>query len=67
MTNCQNLLIEFIPKNDSQVQRLLASREDIFDEYTQDNFEEEFEKLFTIQEVFEVKDSKRTLYNMEKR
>lgn len=66
-TNCQNLLIEFIPKDDSQVQRLLASREDIFDDYTQENFEEEFSKLFTIQESFEVKDSKRILYSMKKR
>ena len=66
-TNCRNLLIEFVPKDDSQVQRLLASREDIFDEYTQDNFEEEFDKFFTIQEVLKVKDSKRILYSMEKK
>jgi len=37
--------------------------QDIFDEYTQDNFEEEF----TMQEVFEIKDSKRILYRMEKK
>jgi ribosomal protein L11 methylase PrmA len=66
-TNCRNLLIEFVPKDDSQVQRLLASREDIFDEYTQDNFEEEFDKFFTIQEVSKIKDSKRILYSMEKK
>jgi len=66
-TNCRNLLIEFIPKDDSQIQRLLASREDIFDDYSQDKFEEEFDKFFTIQQVFEIKDSKRILYSMEKR
>ncbi len=54
-------------EDDSQVQRLLASREDIFDEYTQDKFEEEFDKFFTIQQIFEVKDSKRILYSMKKR
>ena len=65
--NYRNLLIEFIPKDDSQVQRLLAIREYIFYEYTQENFEKEFDKFFTIQEVFEIKDSKRILYSMEKR
>ncbi len=36
------LIIEFVPKNDSQVQRLLSSRLDIFDHYTPDGFEECF-------------------------
>ena len=31
---CRTLIIEFVPKSDSQVQRLLASREDIFPDYT---------------------------------
>ena len=30
---CKSLIIEFVPKTDSQVQRLLATREDIFDNY----------------------------------
>ena len=65
--NCKNLLVEFIPKDDSQVQRLLASREDIFDEYTRDCFESEFKRYFSIKDVWEIKDHKRILYNMEKR
>ena len=40
------LIIEFIPKTDSQVQRLLSTRKDIFHEYTQENFEAEFGNLF---------------------
>ena len=36
------LIIEFVPKDDSQVQRLLATREDIFDEYNQTAFESVF-------------------------
>ena len=32
---CHWLIIEFVPKSDSQVRRLLASRADIFPNYTQ--------------------------------
>ncbi len=64
---CKSLIIEFIPKTDSQVQRLLVSREDIFDEYTEENFKIEFKKIFDIHEIIPVKDSKRIIYLMEKR
>ena len=36
------LVIEFVPKTDSQVQKLLASRLDIFDHYNRVNFETAF-------------------------
>ncbi|RLC40154.1 MAG: SAM-dependent methyltransferase [Candidatus Coatesbacteria bacterium] len=61
------LIIEFIPKDDSQVQRLLATREDIFTDYTQKNFEGEFKKQFNIIENIKISDSKRSIYLMEKR
>ena len=64
---CNSLIIEFVPKNDSQVQRLLSTREDIFPDYTQQAFEAEFRKYFTIQRTVKVKDSKRTLYLMPRR
>jgi ribosomal protein L11 methylase PrmA len=63
---CKTLIIEFIPKLDSQVQRLLASREDIFTDYNQANFENQFGKLFLIKETVRIIDSKRTLYLMER-
>jgi len=63
---CKHLIIEFIPKTDSQVQRLLVSREDIFDDYTKDKFESEFSKFFKIEETINITDSKRTFYLMEK-
>jgi len=62
---CNNLIIEFIPKKDSQVKRLLATREDIFDDYTRENFESEFEKFFIIKDSLEIADSFRTLYHMQ--
>ena len=62
--NCKNLIIEFVPKIDSQVKRLLSTREDIFLEYDYEHFEKEFKKFFTIVEKKEIKDSKRIIYYM---
>jgi hypothetical protein len=58
------LIIEFIPKTDSQVQRLLSTRKDIFPDYTQQIFEHELGKTFTIVSSVRIKDSERTLYLM---
>lgn len=62
---CLFLIIEFVPKNDSQVKRLLASRKDIFGDYKQESFEKSFSCFFDIIEAKGVKDSKRTLYLMK--
>ena len=59
------LVIEFVPKSDSQVQKLLASREDIFPEYTRQGFETAFEKRFIIRRAVDVHESERVLYLME--
>ena len=61
------LVIEFVPKADSQVQRLLASREDVFPSYTEGDFEREFCNWFTIQAQEKVAGSTRTLYLMARR
>jgi hypothetical protein len=58
------LIIEWVPKNDSQVQRLLASRDDIFNGYTQTDFEKSFGEYFSIQRKETVGDSVRVLYLM---
>lgn len=62
---CDSLIIEFVPKEDSQVQRLLASREDIFSSYDQKNFEQNFKEFFDIQEFKEIPNSKRIMYLMK--
>jgi hypothetical protein len=61
------LVIEFVPKSDSQVQKLLASRLDIFDEYNLETFEAVFSRYFTIHRREDVLNSERKLYLMEKR
>jgi hypothetical protein len=64
---CSGLIVEFIPKEDPQVQRLLASREDIFDDYTMDAFESHFNQFFDILRKEEIDGSMRSLYMMKRR
>jgi ribosomal protein L11 methylase PrmA len=61
------LVIEFVPKSDSQVQRLLASRKDIFTDYNQETFEAVFAENFILHESVAIRGSERRLYLMEKR
>jgi hypothetical protein len=61
------LVIEFVPKEDSQVQVLLASRQDIFPDYTREGFETAFSSCFKIHTATPVKDTPRVLYLMEKK
>jgi len=60
------LIIEFVPKADSQVQRLLATREDIFPDYHFEGFEKAFGEFFRIHEAVDVQDSQRRLFLMER-
>jgi len=60
------LIIEFIPKEDSQISRLLVSREDIFKNYDKQIFENEFSKKFNIIKTVNIKNTLRTLYLMKK-
>ncbi len=61
----KNLIIEFVPKSDSNVKRLLATREDIFKKYDEKHFEEAFLKFYQIKEKRKIQDSERILYLME--
>lgn len=61
------LIVEFVPKEDSQVKRLLATREDVFPDYTLETFEREFAKKFVIRGRFEIPGSVRTLFAMVRR
>ena len=63
---CKSLIIEFVPKTDSMVQKLLASREDIFQNYTQKEFEKAFLEFFNLVKSEKIGDSERILYLMKK-
>ncbi len=62
----RHLIIEFVPKNDSQVQRLLATREDVFPSYHKAGFEQAFAGCFEILEQVDIAGSERTLCLMRK-
>jgi hypothetical protein len=61
------LIVEFVPKSDSQVQRLLRSRQDIFSEYTRPGFEKAFGQWYTIRESCAIRDSERWLYLLQRK
>jgi hypothetical protein len=61
------LIIEFVPKDDSQVEKLLTTRKDIFPTYTCHDFEKIFDEQFFIEETINIPNTKRTLYCMKRR
>ena len=65
--NCNSLIIEFVPKSDSQVKKLLESREDIFPNYTKEGFEKAFSVYFNIETFCSIENSQRTLYLLRKK
>ncbi|MCR9105644.1 MAG: class I SAM-dependent methyltransferase [Gammaproteobacteria bacterium] len=64
---CRWLIIEFVPKDDSQTERLMSARTDIFSEYNETGFESAFERSFRIHEKIAIEATHRTLYLMESR
>lgn len=62
-----HIIVEFVPKEDSKVQILLASRPDIFVEYDAEHFESAMEKHFKLVEKKAIQHSKRTLYLYKKK
>ncbi|MEZ4279051.1 MAG: SAM-dependent methyltransferase [Myxococcota bacterium] len=62
---CKTLILEFVPKSDSQVQRLLRTRDDIFPNYHAAGFEEAFAPYFSIRRRETIRESERVLYWLE--
>jgi hypothetical protein len=62
---CRHLIIEFVPKDDPQVIRLLRSREDVFEDYSQAAFETAFKRRFVVIESHAVGDDGRVIYLMQ--
>jgi hypothetical protein len=61
------LIIEFVPKSDAKVAVLLATREDVFPDYTEAGFEAAFGAVFEIERKTRLEGSERTLYRMRRR
>lgn len=62
----RSLVIEFVPKHDPQVSRLLVVRPDIFPDYHQAGFEQAFREFFTIVRAEPLPGSERWLYLMQR-
>jgi len=60
------LVIEYVPKRDPQMQRLLKSRQDIFEDYTQEDFELAFGRHFSVSRKVPLAQTGRILYLMRK-
>ncbi|MEE2962013.1 MAG: SAM-dependent methyltransferase [Myxococcota bacterium] len=61
------LIIEFVPKSDSQVKKLLTTREDIFPDYSRAGFEVAFREVYEFIRVEEIPGTERIIYLMKKR
>lgn len=61
------LVMEWVPKGDSQVDILLSTREDIFPNYNEKGFETAFSRHFRIVAKKKVSASKRTLFLLRKK
>lgn len=62
---CRRLILEFVPKDDPQVQRLLAGRDDIFPDYHETAFVTEFSRKFRILDSREIPGTPRRLFLLE--
>lgn len=60
-------IVEFVPKADSQVQRLLATRKDIYDGYTPEGFEAAFANQWETVRKALISGSERSLYLFRRR
>lgn len=59
------LMVEFVKKEDSQVQRLLSSRADIFEDYQLNCFLEQFSAHFEVKETVDIPGAQRVLCLMK--
>lgn len=61
------VVIEFVPKADSQVQRMLSTREDIFEQYHEHGFRTAISEFFDIVRTEPIPETERTLFLLRRR
>jgi len=62
-----NVVLEFVPKSDPMVKRLLLTREDVFSDYTPLGFEHSIAPYFSVCERVAIPESDRLLYVLSRR
>lgn len=60
------LIVEFVPKDDPQTASLLASRQDVFPDYTLEGFRKAFAPYFDIVREAPIPESRRILFSMRR-
>jgi hypothetical protein len=60
-------IVEFVPKEDPMVRRLLATRRDIFDQYTLEGFRAAAGERFEILREEPIEESPRVLFLLRRR
>ena len=63
----RELIIEWVPKDDPMVKRLLSSREDVFPDYTQAGFEAAMAGEWTVRWVQPIAGTPRAIYRLGRR
>ncbi len=61
------LVLEWVPKEDPMVQRLLATREDVFPDYTEAGFRRAFEPEWHVVDATSVEGTHRVIYQLARR
>lgn len=62
-----SLILEFVPKEDSQVRRLLATREDIFPDYDLEGAVKAFSQYYECSEIVPIPDSMRNMLLLKRK
>lgn len=65
--SCQQLIIEFVPKEDEKATLLLVRKKDIYPDYHIAGFENAFAQFFSIVKKNVIPGSCRTLYQMQRK
>ena len=63
----RQLIIEFVPKSDPRVAAMLASRRDVFEDYSLDGLKSTFGEHWLLAEEERIEDSERTLLRFSRR
>jgi ribosomal protein L11 methylase PrmA len=63
----ERVIVEFVPKSDPMVQGLLRSRDDIFDEYSEEHFVRLLEECATIVQTSRIREGGRVLFACTRR
>lgn len=63
----RNAVVEFVPKRDTQVERMLSGREDIFADYDEVGFEAAMRERFDVEERISIPATERSLWRLSRR